>query len=235
MQVFTREEFEKAERVCIQKGRWGNADVWRVSLRGEWIVKDFSRRACCVRWFFGSWLIARESHILKVLAHIDAVVEYAFRIDRYAFVEPCFDGRPLSRMRPGEVEVPFLERLEAVIRAMHAQKIVHLDLRNANNILIAHDGTPCVLDFQSAISTRWLPAKLRQRLEWIDLSGVYKHWARLAPGTMDEARERILLWQVRNRRWWRIRGYRFSPLQRPLKPFEHELLRKYNDRELQDS
>jgi len=235
MQAFTREEFEQAERLCLQRGRWGNADVWRVSLRGAWAVKDFSRRARFFRCVFGVWLVAREYRIVKALDGVFATGDGAFHLDRYAFAEPFFEGRPLRRMKPGDAGVPFFERLEAAVRGMHAKGVVHLDLRNGGNILMDLDGTPRVLDFQSAIGTRWLPGAIRQRLEWIDLSGVYKHWARLAPQTMGEARERILLWQVRNRKWWRVRGYRFSPIQRSLKPFEHELLRKYNESQAEDS
>ena len=66
-------------------------------------------------------------------------------------------------------------------------------------------------------------------LVWVDLSGVYKHWARLAPETMGEERERILVWQLKNRKWWRIRGYRLSPRQRDLKEYEKELLARYGE------
>jgi len=235
MQVFTRAEFEQAERLCLQRGRWGNADVWRVSLRGEWVVKDFRPRAWCFRCLFGAWLAAHECRFLKALANVLEYGERVFLVDRYAFAEPFFEGRALRCMKPGEAAVPFFERVEAIVRAMHGEGVVHLDLRNGGNILMDSGGAPRLLDFQSAVFTRWLPRAIRRRLEWIDLSGVYKHWARLAPQTMGEERERILLWQVRNRKWWRIRGYRLSPIHRPLKPFERDLLRKYNESQAEDS
>jgi RIO-like serine/threonine protein kinase len=107
--------------------------------------------------------------------------------------------------------------------------VVHLDLRNANNILVTPDGKPILIDFQSAVATRRLPVRLRKVLERLDLSGIYKHWARLAPESLGTPREKILLWQLRVRKWWRFRGYKVVMLrQRPLKKFEAALLRKYD-------
>jgi hypothetical protein len=75
-----------------------------------------------------------------------------------------------------------------------------------------------------------MPTCLRNLLERIDLSGIYKHWARLAPESLGTSREKILLWQLRVRKWWRFRGYKIIMVrQRPLKEFEAKLLRKYED------
>ena len=113
---------------------------------------------------------------------------------------------------------------------MHRQQLVHLDLRNANNILVTSAGEPALIDFQSALSTRRMPTCLRKLLERLDLSGIYKHWAQLAPESLGTSREKILLWQLRVRKWWRFRGYKFIMVrQRPLKEFETKLLRKYED------
>jgi hypothetical protein len=46
---------------------------------------------------------------------------------------------------------------------------------------------------------------------------------------MGEERERILVWQLKNRKWWRIRGYRLSPRQRDLKEYEKEVLARYGE------
>jgi len=228
VRAFTRSEFEHAERSALHRGRWGNADVWRVSLRGEWVVKDFRKFAAPLRWTWGVWLARREWLVLLKLNGLPGIPEQAFLMDRLALGERYVEGRPLRAVAAGQVPSPFFERLEAVVRAMHARGVAHLDLRNAGNILMDAAGEPVLLDFQSAVSTARLPGPLRRRLEWIDLSGIYKHWMRLAPGTLGEARERVLLWQVRNRKWWRIRGYRFSMSQRALKTHELAVLAKYD-------
>ena len=75
-----------------------------------------------------------------------------------------------------------------------------------------------------------MPTCLRKLLERLDLSGIYKHWAQLAPESLGTSREKILLWQLRVRKWWRFRGYKIIMVrQRPLKEFEAKLLRKYED------
>ncbi len=49
---------------------------------------------------------------------------------------------------------------------MHARaRMVHLDLRNAHNILVGGHGTPSLLDFQSCLGTRWMPPPLRRFVE----------------------------------------------------------------------
>lgn len=229
MQVFTRDEFEQAEKICLQRGRWGNADVWRVALCGHWVVKDFRRRRFCVRCIFGAWMVFREHRVLRKLAGITAIPEEVFKLDRYALCESFGEGQPLNQLGIGVAQLQFFERLETAVQAMHAAGVVHLDLRNAGNILMCTRQQPLLIDFQSAMYIGWMPAVIRRRLQWIDLSGVYKHWARLLPDTLGEERERVLLWQLRNRKWWRIRGYRLSPVHRSLKKYERELLKKYSE------
>jgi hypothetical protein len=226
--MFTRNLFERVARTCLHHGRWCNADVWRVDVIGvPWVIKDFRTCVALWRWTGGAWMIRRELRVLRTLDGLPGIPAGAFRMDRFALGERFVEGSPLRSLSAGDVPVAFFERLEAMVQAMHARGIAHLDLRNAGNILMDAAGEPMLLDFPSAINIRWMPGPLRKRMEWIDLSGIYKHWMRLAPGTMGEAREGVLLWQLRNRKWWRIRGYRFSLSQRALKQQERELLAKY--------
>jgi len=223
----SRRVCEQGVRTCLHRGKWGNADVWRVEMQGLWVVKDFSARAALVRWTLGVCLVCRELCILRKLDGLKGIPEGVSRVDRFALCERYIEGCPLRALGAGEAPVSFFERLEGAVQAMHARGIVHLDLRNGGNILMDASETPWLLDFQSAISVRWLPGPLRRRLEWIDLSGIYKHWARVAPDTQGEARERVLIWLMRHRKWWRFRGYRLSLGQRRLKTHERLLLAKY--------
>ena len=84
---------------------------------------------------------------------------------------------------------------------------MHLDLRNAHNILVTDDGHPALLDFQSCLSTRWMPARLRRFLERIDRAAVYKHWARKSPATLGPERTSALARMNRLRPLWVLRGY----------------------------
>ena len=52
-----------------------------------------------------------------------------------------------------------------------ARGLVHLDSRGSSNLIATPQGRPSVIDFQAALSTAWLPAPLRRRLEAIDTTG----------------------------------------------------------------
>ena len=90
---------------------------------------------------------------------------------------------------------------------MHARGLVHLDTRGGGNLLVRPDGAPGIIDFQAALSTRWMPRALRRWFEAMDLSGVYKKWQLWQPDTLGEQRQQQLERLNRWRRWWFLRGY----------------------------
>ena len=48
-----RDSFSRLSKTCIHKGRWCNADCWRVMAGDEWFVKDFSNRPLLLHWTLG--------------------------------------------------------------------------------------------------------------------------------------------------------------------------------------
>jgi hypothetical protein len=73
--------------------------------------------------------------------------------------------------------------------------------------LMQPDGAPALIDFQSSLSTRALPARVRRFLEAIDLTGVYKKWLQRDPATMGPERAALNDRVGRWRRLWVLRGY----------------------------
>jgi RIO-like serine/threonine protein kinase len=204
--VFTRERYERAEQSELHAiARWANAKVARVSIDGApWTVKDFAPRSWFVRNVIGRFLIAREMRALRRCAGIRGLPTDAFRIDPFALAYRFVPGRTLRRQRRTS---EYFRALEAIVAAIHARRIVHLDLRNAHNILIDEHDQPHVIDFQAHASTRWLPKFVRTALERIDWSGVYKHWERLDAESMDDASRELVRGVQRWRRLWIFRGY----------------------------
>lgn len=206
MQPFTRLDFEQAPRTVLRDGRWANARVFRVEHAGRrWVVKDFAPRAGWVRNTIGRWFVRRELANLQRLAGIDGVPPDAFRLDACALAFGYVDGLNYGK---APVAVPaYFVALEALMRSMHARGIVHLDNRGSGNVLVRPDGSPALIDFQSALSTRGLPAWLRNALQAIDLTGVYKKWQQADAASMGADRlaqfERVNRW----RHWWVLRGY----------------------------
>lgn len=205
---FSRADLSRAHVTLLRDGRWANARVSRVELDGAvWTLKDFSGRSLWVRLTLARFLLAREVRALARLRGIDGVPADAFRLDGAAMAARFVPGTILAKLEPAQVTPDFLERLEDLLRAIHARGIVHLDTRGASNVLMRPDGSPGIIDFQASLSTRWMPAWLRRLAEDFDLSGVYKKWAAWQPQAMDETRRAEFERINRLRRFWVLRGY----------------------------
>lgn len=208
MPSFDRPTFDSARRTLLRDGRWANARVSRVDIGGRsWVVKDFAPRTGWVRNSVGRLFVRRELATLRRLAGIDGVPPAAFRLDAHAIAFGYIEGETLGRIDEARQTPAYFAALEALLRAIHARGIVHLDTRGTGNVLMRPDGSPAVIDFQSALSTRWMPSFLRRFLEDIDLTGVYKKWLRRDPASMGPERIALNERMTRWRRLWVLRGY----------------------------
>ena len=209
---FSRADLERGPLQPLSEGRWANAVLYRFESGGaSWVVKDFRKRSWLVRNLIGRFLIRREARALVRLAGRPTTPQAPFRVDACALAYRFLEGRNLrdGRATPGPDFFPDLER---TVRDMHATGgLVHLDLRNAGNILVTADGAPVLLDFQSHLRTRWMPGPLRRFTERIDLAAVYKHWANRSPATMGPERRAALERMNRLRPLWALRGYIGTP------------------------
>ncbi|MBQ7252863.1 MAG: hypothetical protein IJS32_09740 [Kiritimatiellae bacterium] len=219
-------------KAVIRSGGYGNADLFRSS-DGAFVEKDFTRKPFAVRHAFGRWMVAREFSALRTLAGTGFVPGNVSRpsplVLRMAFVPgPTLRAIELAREYPeARTEKPFCDYPEDIkrcdtlaarffpalfeaVRAFHACGVVHLDLHNARNILRTLSDRPCVLDWQSSLSTRSLPSPVRRFLENIDLAGVCKLQERICPGTLSADWLAFLNRQRKIRRLWPLRGYMFS-------------------------
>jgi hypothetical protein len=205
---FDRPTFERSARTLLRDGRWANARVWRAEIDGRsWVVKDFAPRAAWVRNTIGRLFVRRELRMLVRLQRIDGVPPDVFRLDAHAIAFGYLDGETLGKVDPARQTADFFLALEALMQAIHARGIVHLDNRGSGNVLMRPDGGPALIDFQSALSTRWMPAAWRRFLEQIDLAGVYKKWHARDPASMGAERMAVQERMLRLRRFWLLRGY----------------------------
>lgn len=208
-QPFGRDALTQGEARVLNEGRWANARLYLVNQGGErWVVKDFAPRPWLVRATAGRLLIRRELEALRRLQAIPGVPRNPFRLDAYALGYRFVDGATLARTTFDARHAGFFTALERLMQQVHAVgNLVHLDARNSRNILVTEDAQPVLIDLQSHLSTRWMPRPLRRWLEAYDLAGVYKHWARRSPDTIDPARLQHLGTMNRWRRLWILRGY----------------------------
>jgi hypothetical protein len=206
--AFDRATLAGAERKLLRDGRFANARVERVHIGdADWIFKDFASRAFFVRHTVGRFLLGREVRALRRLEGLPGIPSQAFRVDALSMAARFVPGRALADTPEGPFATEFLLALEALLRQVHARGLVHLDTRGGGNLLIGPDGAPGIIDFQAALSTRWMPRALRGWLEDMDLSGIYKKWQRWQPDTLGEERLALLDRLNRWRRWWLLRGY----------------------------
>jgi RIO-like serine/threonine protein kinase len=207
--TFTRADLDQGPRRRLSEGRWANAILYRYERDGRsWVVKDFAPRSFLVRNLIGRLLVRREFGWLRRVDGIPAAPQDAFRVDAHALAYRFVPGISLRLTAPAALAPGFFPALEDSIRQVHARaRMVHLDLRNAHNILVTDAGAPSLLDFQSCLGTRWLPPPMRRFAERIDLAAIYKHWAKRSPGTLGPERTAALARMNRLRPLWVPRGY----------------------------
>ncbi len=207
---FGRAQLATAERELLRDGRFANARVERVCIDGvDWIFKDFSSRAWFVRHGIGRLLLGREVRALRRLEGLHGIPSRAFRVDAFAMAARYVPGRTLGRVETEDrrMSADFLAALESLLQQVHARGIVHLDTRGGGNLLMLPDGAPGIIDFQAAVSTRWMPAWLRRWFEGMDLGGIYKKWLQYQPEAMGAQRRARFEQMNRWRRLWVFRGY----------------------------
>jgi RIO-like serine/threonine protein kinase len=192
----------------LSPGRIGNATVRLCRVAGEdWVIKDFRPKPWPIRVTAGRHFLSRELRALERLSGVRGIPQGAFRLDADAIAYRHLPGEVLHKVPVERLPETFFPQLEHLVQTMHGRGLAHLDLRYRHNILVLADGTPGLIDFQSQVSLDRLPAGGRRRLMRVDLSGVYKHWRKRYPATLDAGRRALLERQNWLRRFWILRGY----------------------------
>lgn len=206
---FTREDLDRLPGGILSEGGTWGAQVRCVQANGEkWVVKDFREAPLPVRITFGRFLIRREVRAMAAVCHLSGCPRDPALIDPFALCYRFVAGTTLktlkrNRENPGR---KFFVRLEGLVNRMHGCGVVHLDLRNARNILVGAGSVPLVIDFQSSMKLYRFPHALQKLLKRSDLSGVYKWWAKLDPESLDRRRLLLLKGADVARRFWPFLG-----------------------------
>jgi hypothetical protein len=204
--VFTRLDVARTPvRATLRPPTASRSHVYTIEWNHEtWVVKDFRDVSSWYRFLIGPLMTAHELRAIDELQGLPGVPADVFRVDWLALAYRYAPGESIRQLkrRSQPLAEGFFPKLEAVVQSVHARGRVHLDLRNSHNVLTSPDHDPILLDFQTSVSTRYLPGPLRRLLEEVDLSGVYKNWRLFSPATFSEAKAARFQTIQRARRWF---------------------------------
>lgn len=183
----TRAELSRPSHAQLRAADSHRPRLLRVEAAGgRTVVKDFLPCGWLVRTLVGPWLIRREEHIYRLLEGCPGVPRLVGRVDRHALALEYIDGRNAGEYADGTLPPDFFARLERVVEAMHARQVVHCDLKNRKNIVVAEGYRPYIVDFSAAFSRLgplgWLRRKAYDRFVLDDQRAVVK--ARLQAGRL---------------------------------------------------
>jgi hypothetical protein len=188
----SRAEYEATAGANLARPAWYKPALRPLVFRGiPVLVKDF--RPCPLPWrlTWGRLMVARECAIYAALAGLPGIPRFLGRLDADAIAVERVEGRDLSHYRKGTLPAGFVDRLETVVRGLHERGVVHLDLRQRRNILVAAGEAPVLIDFASALRLPKGSALLRV-LAVTDRSGVAKLRRKHAPDTLSDDDRRLL-------------------------------------------
>lgn len=196
----------------MNEGEYLNAAVFRYS-DGELdlTIKDFSTSPWIFRNTFGKLFVHREGTALRKLNDNHSIAKNIIFLSGCTLAFDFIKGNSLRKLPDKSVSIEYFIELEKNVKKMHKKDIVHLDLRNLGNIIMGDDGYPYIIDFQSYISVKYLPEKLRNILKGADITGVYKCWNRKCVKSLDEDRQNYFDEFKKIRKIWIFKGY---PLKR---------------------
>lgn len=165
---------------ALYVGRWGKA------------ICKFNRRQPILgvpMAGLGRLLAEREARILRRLADLPGVPRWLGPVVQHgaalphALARSYVEGRPLGRR--DRVPPRFFDQLADLLRGMHARGLAYVDLHKRENILVAHDGSPYLIDFQISFNLgdgrsaapEWLQnvLTLLQEADWYHLAKHRRH------------------------------------------------------------
>lgn len=181
----SRADLAERTEAVLNRGNWGNPDVFLVRVGGERVVvKDYRPRSLLVRATIGRIAISRELAVYRALGDVDFVPRLLGALDELALAIEYRRGTRIGRSLAGRVPPTVLDELERAIETLHARGIVHLDLSHRSNVLVTDDGHPVLVDFATAVRLRPDGLLGRLLLPWlrrVDRRALEKWRDRLSP------------------------------------------------------
>jgi hypothetical protein len=154
------------------------------------VLKDYTSCDRRFRAAFASLFVSREVRALKKLEGLEGFPKVIERLGPHAFVMELIPDVRKALREPAARTPDFLSRVADLVDRMHAQGVVHCDMRRASNILADSAGRPYLVDFVSCVvkGSWWEPGTwLFYPLRRSDQRALVKLKSRLMPEAMTAA------------------------------------------------
>ena len=100
----------------------------------------------------GRLMADREIRHYRLLGDLESVPRLMGRVGRTALVHAWVEGTDLlDRVTP--LPDDFFDRLETLVRTLHARNMAYIDMNKPDNVLVNEAGRPVLIDFQIS----WAP------------------------------------------------------------------------------
>jgi hypothetical protein len=104
----------------------------------------------------GRMMADREIRHYRLLQDTGGVPQLIGRVGRSALAHAWVEGNDLLDQKDRLAD-DFFDRLEALVRAIHARSMAYVDMNKPDNVLVTSDGRPVLIDFQIS----WAPRPSR--------------------------------------------------------------------------
>jgi predicted Ser/Thr protein kinase len=150
--------------------------VWKASVRreGNILTKEYSGAPFIPR-LFGRISLSWEEAALRRLEGMEGVPAFISRPSPHAIQISAVMGRPLDKMKIGELSESCFKKLGSLIHGIHERGVAHGDLHQ-RNILVNQD-RPSVIDFSTAYVKGRVPlfdGWIFRNIISLDLERLYK-------------------------------------------------------------
>jgi len=160
------------------------------------VLKDYRSKNAVTRGVLGPALVRREYGILKHLEGVPGIPRAYAVLEKRALLVEYIEGKTINKFKPGELPDTVFGRLTETVRAMHRRGVVHLDLRQKKNIVVAGD-RPYLVDFANALKGRSAAA-----LRAVDESALLKFKQRNFPHLLTDRDREFLATHRFLRKFW---------------------------------
>lgn len=194
------------ETVVLRPGKQYKAEV-RIEVRDgrRILVKDYSACGLGFRLVMGRWLAKREGEALRAGDGIPGVPPFEGFPKPNALAYAFIEGRPIAELAPDELPAGIWDALERLIKALHERGVAHGDLKTLENILVAEDGSPHLVDFTAAFIRRVSPlhALIYRHVSQDDLRAIVKAKLLLDPDAVTEEEQEFYEYRSGMERFFR--------------------------------